>query len=71
MNETICLDNKKYITCTEETGFRGEIKSVTGNFKPLNLTLVTCNSCDLTMKTLRLKNEKQKKNIPYSREQRS
>lgn len=61
MNGTIRLDNNKCTTSIEETGLRGEAKRELGNFKPLDLTLVTCNSCGLSRKTLRLKNKKNKK----------
>lgn len=51
MNATVCMDNNKYTIPIEETGLRGQVKRELGNFKPLNLTLVTCSSCGLSRKT--------------------
>lgn len=61
MNGTICLDNNKCTTCIEETGLRGEAKRELGNFKPLNLTLGTCNGCGLSGKHLGWEEKKKKK----------
>lgn len=63
MNGTICLDNNKCTTCIEETGLRGAAKRELGNFKPLNLTSGTGNSCGLSRKTLRLGEKKKKSSL--------
>lgn len=67
MNGTICLDNNKCTTCMEERDIGGEAKRKLGNFKPLNLISVTCNSCGLSRKTgCKIK---KKKNLSCPREQ--
>lgn len=66
MNGTICLDNNKCTACIEETGLRGEAKRELGNFKPLNLTLGTCNGCGLSGKHLGWE-EKKKKIFPVQK----
>lgn len=57
MNGTICFDNKKCTISMEERE-TGEAKRDLGNFKPLNLIFVTCNSCGLSRKTFGLQNKK-------------
>lgn len=63
MNGTICSDNNKCTIPIAEIGLRGEVERELGNFKPLNLTLVTCSSCGLLRKIQGEKLKKKKQTI--------